>query len=208
MTQQAIDRIVYEGRDRPLAERPLDFHEDADALRKRFVTQSTSNWRGHTAEWAVQNGWLYLTRINGLLSVNGETREAQLSDIRPGHEPLVASWFTGVLNLGDGRRIESDADYGPVVHERTIRLTFQAGQVQSVEVVQNSEPSESTSWPQRQWFPLTEEGHNEYMDRWSARQRSAPLISSIPVTAIEDRRAAVALAKTNGWRDMDGEGQS
>lgn len=151
MTKQTTDRIQYEGKEYLLAECPLESHGSAATLLKLFVTQSTGNWRGYSAEWSIKkDGWLHLTQIDGILSINGECREAELSDIAPGSvDAPLATWFTGILNLSEGRQIESVSEYDRNIQARTIRLTFLAGQIQNVEVVHTGQALEITSWPRR-----------------------------------------------------------
>lgn len=58
-------------------------------------------------------------------------------------------------------------------------------------------------WPSFKDYPQTEAGYNEYQNAWVGRRRMAPLISMIPMEAIEDHRAALALAATKGWQEIE-----
>lgn len=58
-------------------------------------------------------------------------------------------------------------------------------------------------WPQFEEFEQSERGYNDYRNAWIGRRRRATMLSQIPMAAIDDHRAAVALAQEQGWNEYD-----
>ena len=61
-------------------------------------------WRGYVAEWAIDDGQLYLVRLTGWLhdeSVESSLQEVGLESVFPGIETqdgrVLAAWFSGEL---------------------------------------------------------------------------------------------------------------
>lgn len=59
------------------------------------------------------------------------------------------------------------------------------------------------TWPKMANYPQTEMGWNQYMDDWITRRRQAVLMSRIPIAAIVERQAAMALGQKMGWKDYE-----
>jgi hypothetical protein len=60
-------------------------------------------------------------------------------------------------------------------------------------------------WPKLADYPQTEDGFNRYMNTWATRRRAARMLRQIPMLAVEEHRAAVALAQQMGWEEREEE---
>ena len=58
-------------------------------------------------------------------------------------------------------------------------------------------------WPIMADYPQTELGWNQYANHWVARKRMAGGLGQIPMAAIYEHRAAMALGRENGWKESE-----
>lgn len=65
-----------------------------------------------------------------------------------------------------------------------------------------------SGWPRFRDFPQTEAGWNRYTLMWAGRRRHTAGSGQIPLRAVEDLRAANALAARRGWQEREDEGES
>jgi hypothetical protein len=66
-----------------------------------------------------------------------------------------------------------------------------------------SDPPEQ-GWPRFSDFPQTEAGWNHYANQWLSRRRRTSGIGQIPLWAVEEYRAANALAARLNWQESEG----
>lgn len=67
-------------------EPPLHQHSRIIGRHHEVFEQSSACWRGYVANWAVVDGKLYLTEIDGAYRLDGS-------------EPLFADWYSGTLRM-------------------------------------------------------------------------------------------------------------
>lgn len=138
MTAQAWDVLHFEGRERPLRSLPLDSLWSETHPRPRFVFRSTGCYRGYVARWIIEDNKLYLTGVDGLVSVDQEAEvPATVGLLFPGAGDRVhAAWFTGELSAPEGNCIRR---FERLVFERELRILIDRGVVIGSEVVDTGE---------------------------------------------------------------------
>jgi hypothetical protein len=94
MNFQHADRIVYCERSYDLMDQPLEAYFDLIDSRPPFL-RPNPNSRGYFADWAIVDGWLYLTSINALWEDATPVNLKQLFPLTG--ERVFAAWLTGPL---------------------------------------------------------------------------------------------------------------
>ena len=127
MTAQAADVLVHEGEDRRLCTNPLEQYWSAENPRPVFRVWNTSNWRGYIATWQLRDEKLWLLDIRGTVYLDaagliarsdrnfmdesmriddGPMRPVSILDLFPDRmPPILATWFSGELNVPEGDRV-------------------------------------------------------------------------------------------------------
>jgi len=176
MTAQAADILCIDGRRLPLFCNPLEAlwddvqmqvfgHVFAEGVRgtrprPRFAWGGTANWRGYVATWAIENGQLSLTDIDGEIEVDdlgnvqyGEadfvqgrarptpaTCSASLELLFPGARGRVpAEWFSGELRVPDGNLVEYVHMGYQSIFERELHIRIHRGTVVETRMVNTAE---------------------------------------------------------------------
>ena len=94
MNFQNADRIVYRERSYDLMDHPLEAYYELIDSRPPFLRPNPSS-RGYFAEWAIVDGWLYLTSINALWEDATPVNLKQLFPLTG--ERVFAAWYTAPL---------------------------------------------------------------------------------------------------------------
>jgi hypothetical protein len=110
-TAQQGDVLVLKGKKYFIYTNPLRvFLELNPGKLPKSDVVSTSNWRGYVATWGVKDDRLVLTDVGVLKAVakpgeGGFSTElhSAMSELFPGQEEVVASWFTGHVIIPDGK---------------------------------------------------------------------------------------------------------
>jgi hypothetical protein len=106
MTVQVRDALSADGTAYRLAISPIEsFFRQHPERRPAFEAPDSSVWRGYVAEWAIEDGRLYLVRLTAWLrdeSTASSLREVGLESIFPGGAAtgdgrVLADWFSGEL---------------------------------------------------------------------------------------------------------------
>ena len=130
MTAQAPDIITVKGETHSLLTNPLEMYREMYRHDMVFFESylGTACWRGYIAEWEVDDGKLFLLKVNGFVSytdehsqpliINGKficrsdnLREhkvpATLSELfGPERDRVPATWYTGELRIPQGEMTE------------------------------------------------------------------------------------------------------
>lgn len=93
MTKQASENIEYRGKSYLLYGCPLHQYLDENKGIK-FKPFSTANWRGYQGYWILKNECIYLKDI--------ESANYTLYDLFKTEEPVLAIWFSGIIQFGFG----------------------------------------------------------------------------------------------------------
>lgn len=87
------------------------------------------NWRGYRAFWTVSDGQLLLNRVVAH-ACDKDPTELDLGQFFQGPErPIVAKWFTGVLNIARGKQLDFVRQGYQVRYEKYTLLVVRSGAV-------------------------------------------------------------------------------
>lgn len=135
MTAQISDSLFYQGKQHQVYGEPLNAYLGQMKNCPRFQVASTALWRGYLCKWAIEDGKLFLLSLQGILE-NDEI--ASLRTLFPESSGRIhADWFSGILRLPQGRRIEYVHMPYASVYERDLFIRLQDGMVLEEELVEN-----------------------------------------------------------------------
>ena len=144
-TPQFADEIVYEGNVYPFGTDeidtwPLDRYLEMTGRPEVFHSEgmkTSGNWRGYIAKWEIREGSLLLVDIRKLHgdpkrdSSTWEWRHMPLDAILPNRRyPVVASWYSGSLNLSVGKLVGCFPFEHP---SEEIRIRIEGGKIAKIE---------------------------------------------------------------------------
>lgn len=148
-TAQTPDVLIYDSKTYDLFSNPLESRYNGENRPTFWVspnTQSSGNWRGYVATWEIVNNNLYLIKIDSwfcktsIRTKNG-CRQITLRDLfgkTVENGKVSASWFSGSLNVPDGKLLEYvHMGYGSV-YERDIIFKVESGKIVKQEVIDNT----------------------------------------------------------------------
>lgn len=147
-TGQEPDKIVYKGVERSLFSNPLEDYYKRPEDRPKFAIGpfmfSSGNWRGYVATWKIDNGKLFLTKIDSWICT-GDSKESchlvELAELFPKklQEGLVmADWYTGDLRVPDGKELRYvHMGYGSI-YERDLIFKVKDGEVGEPMIIDNT----------------------------------------------------------------------
>ena len=105
-TTQICDRIIYDSNEYSgdYDEFPLeDYWSDEHPKPKLLSMGSTACWRGYIATWEVRNESLFLKSLSKEALLNDDETPIPLQSVFPdGNGPILADWFSGVLECNRG----------------------------------------------------------------------------------------------------------
>lgn len=107
MTIQVRDALSVDGTAYRLSTSPIEsYFRQHPERRPNFETPDSSVWRGYVAEWAIDDGQLYLVGLTGWLhdeSAASSLRQVGPGSIFPASETgagrVLADWFSGDLEV-------------------------------------------------------------------------------------------------------------
>ena len=130
MTAQETDFILIDGVQHQLLTNPLEAYREMYRRDMVFFQEhpNTACWRGYVAEWEIDEGKLFLLKVNGYVSYRGEKSgpRSKIDELRgvnfdlfkykvpatlselfgPVKERVPATWFTGELRVPQGEMSE------------------------------------------------------------------------------------------------------
>lgn len=148
MSMQEQERLTLDGREYPLLDRPLERCEDAVVFtRVQSVIHDprmhdSSLHRNYLGSWSIRQNCLFLEDVEILCEehLGSNTKELPrrgLAWLFPDSQgPVIASWFTGSLRLGDGLIAKTRYQQEWAEH---IVLTVEAGKVRCIERQSNEQ---------------------------------------------------------------------
>jgi len=129
-TEQVPDYLIYQGKEYPLMTLPLGPFLREKGSRYTFKMINTANYRGYNATWEIANNKLLLKSFSG----NVDGKRVGLDYLFPNQKgPVVATWFSGELNVGRGGR-----RFGPQKPDMT--FTIDKGKVVGKKVGESFKP--------------------------------------------------------------------
>src|SRR4029078_9760758 len=105
-TPQRPDILIYEGKQYPIYDEPLEPYFKANPKRRpKYCGGGSSIWRGYVAEMEIVGNELFLTDIK-IHTVNPADpnclKESKLDEVAPDGKRLKIDWFSGVFTSGYG----------------------------------------------------------------------------------------------------------
>jgi hypothetical protein len=136
MTAQVHENIRYQGKRMGLASCPSfpgdhprivalsenEIEELANHL-KTGIIFSTACWREYIGSWSIRRDKLYLIKLDGRFRLDGK-------------EAIFADWFTGELNIPQGKMLDYIHIGFDSVYEEEIILTLEQGVVAKTDINQ------------------------------------------------------------------------
>ncbi len=139
-TAQHPDYLVYQGETFPMFSNPLEsfFDEKNPRPNHLFPFLSTACWRGYIATWKIEDRQLYLIKLRDCAPTS-EAQEIPLSSVFPGQKgPIKADWYSGTLQIPQGKQLlYVHMGYGSV-YEKELSLTIESGKVVREQVIDNT----------------------------------------------------------------------
>lgn len=141
-TMQVKETLKYDGKEYAIYELPLSpWLAEYPKKRKHFTSICSACWRGYHGTWKISEKTLF---VDELTQADFETKIALddffSTDFFPLEKgPIKAEWFTGVIRLGDGKKLKDGMGWFPlgIVYEKDIYFTIKKGTVVSKNVVNN-----------------------------------------------------------------------
>lgn len=148
-TGQQPDVIIYKGKSYDLFANPLEDFFKGKRSRPAFQVKpnviSTGNWRGYVATWTIEDGFLYLLRIDAWICRDWDEKRCRRVDLKSlfGGRYIKgrvrADWFSGDLRMPDGELLQYvHMGYGSV-YERELTLAVESGKLVRESIVDNTQ---------------------------------------------------------------------
>jgi hypothetical protein len=139
-TAQMGDILVYQGKNQSIFSNPLESYFDDQHPRPKavFKFSCTANWRGYVATWKIEEDYLYLVKlVEG--SCSEDAPEIPIASIFPEQQlPIKATWFSGILRIPFGKRLQYvHMGYGSI-YDKELFLTIASGKLVGGKLVDNS----------------------------------------------------------------------
>lgn len=141
MTGQVCEQLHYKGKTYRMNTEPLSGYivpasePGAFGSPPEFSPRDSGCWRGYQGGWAIEDGRLYMTGIDGYFA---DGRKATLEALFPGApQPVFAKWFSGVLVVNYGKMLRYVHMGYESVYERTLFITVVQGIVTGTELRDN-----------------------------------------------------------------------
>jgi hypothetical protein len=148
-TSQQPDVLIYKGKSYDLFANPLEDFYKGKRTRPSFRVKpnviSTGNWRGYVATWSLENGSLYLLKIDAWICRDWDEKSCRMVNLKNlfGNRYLEgrvrADWFSGNLRMPDGELLQYvHMGYGSV-YERELTFIVESGKVVKESIVDNTQ---------------------------------------------------------------------
>jgi hypothetical protein len=132
MTVQVGDEVIYEGKEPLLMCNWPFLPKDHPCIKERTdqeieeagmsgIDEISSNWRGYIGTWEVNDGRLFLIKLDGCYKLDSD-------------KPLFADWFTGFLGIPKGEIIHWGYN---AIFEQELYVKIENGIVTDTKVIDN-----------------------------------------------------------------------
>jgi hypothetical protein len=130
-TPQLTDTISFHGNSFTLLSEPLETYLISHALPKPSagdVFESSANWRGYLAYWAIWKDRLYLTKIES----ENHRRRNLIQEMFGQSSKVFADWYSGTLVLADGDAVDNIHARHATTYERYTLIGVDKGEVKLI----------------------------------------------------------------------------
>ncbi|MCH7523895.1 MAG: hypothetical protein IIC74_02510 [Bacteroidetes bacterium] len=150
-TPQISDYLIYNGKTIPIFSNPLESYLVLNGIKDiDRGCNSSSCWRGYIATWELENGKLYLVKIErcGIIQSAGvytglgcdQNKSSEILDFfikTFKSQKTYADWFTGILIAPQGRIIEYTHMGYKSVYEQEQHFIIENGILNETETITN-----------------------------------------------------------------------
>ncbi|MCK5814175.1 MAG: hypothetical protein KAH03_07940 [Cocleimonas sp.] len=155
-TAQYPDILIYKGKTISIFTNPLELYFDKNHAKPKIFskTQCTAIWRGYIATWEIKNNTLYLSSLTdgscgedpSIIPLNAIFKEKKT--------PIKASWFSGVIRVPFGKRIQYVHMGYNSVYEKELYLTIKKGNILKIELQERNKITEKEFEQLEDWKKL------------------------------------------------------
>ncbi len=132
MTAQAHEILIIDGETTSMMFCPPLPHnhpriiavDEKDVKEEDSYVFSTACWRGYIGTWEIKDGRFYLKDLRGIFKLLGD-------------EPILADWFSGVLRVPRGERLQYVHMGFGSVYEEELHIKIEKGMVTASRVIDN-----------------------------------------------------------------------
>lgn len=132
MTMQALERIIHDGAMFEMEPTPnipeipglIEKVGWEDAKDCDSIIFSTACWRKYLGTWEIKDSRLFLLAVQGIYSMKTD-------------EPIFASWFTGTLQIYQGRRLYHLEKTFERVFEFELIVSVESGLIKHIQQTDN-----------------------------------------------------------------------
>ncbi len=137
MTAQVTEVLYYKGEQLSMRSEPLSDYFAQMGLAPEFQRSSTACWRRYVGRWEILLDRLYLV---GLSATYEDGEAATLDSLFPGFEGRVfAHWYTGVINIPQGKMTQYVHMGYASRYERELFLAIENGIVVQTQLRDNTQ---------------------------------------------------------------------
>jgi hypothetical protein len=128
MTAQIHESLKYNDNFYSMATEPLEPYLELINF-KKFSAPHTGCWRGYYGAWEIKNNQLFLTELKGFFK---NSIEVNLQHLFPDQTEVFAYWFSGLLNLPQGKLLKYIHVGYSSIYEKTQILEIENGNLISI----------------------------------------------------------------------------
>jgi hypothetical protein len=126
VTAQYPEKLYFRGNEYRLIVEPLEMYFKTYLARPKIRSSSTANYRGYIGTWKIENGKLYLEKLN---SRDGKEMELKTKLFPEADGSVFAGWYSGTLICPHGEMDQYvHAGYAST-YERYLLLNVEQGEL-------------------------------------------------------------------------------
>lgn len=135
MTPQIGEVFLMEGEQYFIDEHPLHQYFLQFEHPPYFTPPSPTCWRGYYGKWELKNDQLYLINFRGY--VEG-FEEVHMDYLFPHQENVAAYWFTGTIQVPQGKVLMWQETLNSSIYEEYILLQFEKGRLMNYKHIESN----------------------------------------------------------------------
>jgi hypothetical protein len=131
MTAQAMEKLIFNGKEVYMASEPLNLYLESLKEKPKLTFPSTACWRGYYGTWEIKDDKLYLIDFKGFTTNNPkrEYQEVGMGFVFPNQMRVFAQWFSGEIRIPKGDMLKYvHGGYGSTFEE-DLFLEFKNGKL-------------------------------------------------------------------------------
>jgi len=105
MTAQAMETIYIKRRKYYFNSFPFSEYLEKLDEPPIFNSPNSDSWRGYYGRWKIKDEKLLLASLEAYIEIDGKIEEVGLNYFFPDQKEVFAKWFTGEINLTNGKDV-------------------------------------------------------------------------------------------------------